>query len=77
MLPARKLLRKEHAPQRKSPWEVADIFRQYGHAYRCHNGMPPSHTKVMLDIVTCRTAYLGGHIEQCDVCGIEKNAYNS
>jgi len=31
----------------------------------------------MHDIGVCRTAYLGGHIEQCDVCGFERNSYNS
>lgn len=25
----------------------------------------------------CRTAALGGHLEQCDQCGHERNAYNS
>jgi hypothetical protein len=77
MLPACTLVPKEHAPKRKPRWELADIFRHYGNAYRGRHGMPLSHMKVMRDIVTCRTAYLGGHLEQCDACGVEKNAYNS
>jgi len=28
-------------------------------------------------ITVCRTAQLGGHIEQCDQCGFERIAYNS
>src|SRR5262249_37746953 len=28
-------------------------------------------------IETCRTAALGGHIEECDRCGHQHNAYNS
>ncbi len=31
----------------------------------------------MHEIEVCRTAYLGGHIEKCDSCGAERNAYNS
>ena len=39
--------------------------------------MPPEHYKVVYDLLNCRTAYLGGHIEQCDYCGSERHAYNS
>src|SRR5258708_36193367 len=28
-------------------------------------------------IEACRTAVLGGHLEQCDRCGHQRNAYNS
>jgi len=28
-------------------------------------------------IESCRTAALGGHVEQCDVCGHQRIAYNS
>jgi hypothetical protein len=31
----------------------------------------------MRHIQTCRTAALGGHVEQCNKCGFEKIAYNS
>ena len=62
-----------HAPC----WEVADIFRHYGDAYRHAHPMPPAHQKVRHDIVACRTAQLGGHAEQCPHCGFERYAYNS
>jgi hypothetical protein len=39
--------------------------------------MPLSHLKVMHDIMACRTACLGGHLEKCDTCSTERNAYNS
>jgi hypothetical protein len=32
---------------------------------------------VLHNIERCRTAALGGHLEQCDQCGHERNAYNS
>ena len=57
--------------------EVADIFRRYGEEYRLTHLLPPSHLNVMHDIEVCRTAYLGGHLEKCDVCGFERYSYNS
>jgi len=58
-------------------WEVADVFRLYGKAYRRAHALPLSHLKVMHAIEVCRTAYLGGHMEQCDRCNRERPAYNS
>jgi hypothetical protein len=28
-------------------------------------------------VAACRTAALGGHVEQCDACGVTRIAYNS
>ena len=61
----------------RSKYEMADIFRHYGEEYRIIHLLPPSHLKVMHDIEVCRTAYLGGHIEKCDSCGLERHSYNS
>jgi Transposase zinc-binding domain len=60
-------------------WEVAEIFRCYGAAYRQEHGVSLStaQRRVMNAIERCRTAALGGHLEQCDQCGHERNAYNS
>jgi hypothetical protein len=60
-------------------FEVADVFRRYGDAYRQQNGasMSVAQHRVMTAIEVCRTAVLGGHLEQCDQCGHERNAYNS
>lgn len=58
-------------------FEVADIFRLYGDAYRQTHVLTPTQLRVMRDIERCRTAALGGHIEQCDTCGGERPAYNS
>lgn len=62
-----------HAPC----WEVADIFRHSGDAYRNAHPMPPAPQKVMHDIVACRTAPLGGHAEQCPHGGFERYAYHA
>jgi len=58
-------------------YEVSDIFRDYGRSYRQMHSLPLSHLKVMRAIEICRTAELGGHLERCDYCGYERNAYNS
>ena len=59
--------------------EVADVFRRYGEAYRREAGVSPAsaHGRVMTAIETCRTAALGGQVEQCDACGHQRIAYNS
>jgi hypothetical protein len=58
---------------------VADVFRRYGETYRAHAGpvIPVAHRRVMTAIETCRTAALGGHVEQCDRCGHARVWYNS
>src|ERR1700746_3935487 len=59
--------------------EVADVFRRYGEAYRHEHGasLSMAQRRVMTAIEVCRTAVLGGHLEQCDHCGYQRNAYNS
>lgn len=57
--------------------ELADIFRAYGESYRRNHPLPVSHLKVMQAVERCRTAALGGHLQQCDRCGFERPAYNS
>jgi hypothetical protein len=58
---------------------VADVFRQYGDAYRAQIGgtVPRAQGRVMTAIAQCRTAALGGHVEQCDRCGHRRVWYNS
>jgi hypothetical protein len=59
--------------------EVADVFRRYGEAYRQQHGasMSRGQRRVMSAIEVCRTVALGGHLERCDQCGYEHNAFNS
>jgi hypothetical protein len=59
--------------------EVADIFRHHGTAYRdTHAGhVSLAQRRVMGAIEACRSATLGGHVEQCDDCGQIRIAYNS
>jgi hypothetical protein len=57
--------------------EVSDIFRSHGHAYRVSNKLPLSHIRTMRAIERCRTAELGGHVDECDGCGRIRISYNS
>jgi hypothetical protein len=59
--------------------EVADIFRQVGPAYRQDHAdaISGGQRRVMRAIERCRTAALGGHVEQCDACGHQRVAFNS
>jgi hypothetical protein len=54
--------------------ELADIFRNYGQEYRQNHALPLSHLWVMRAVERCRTAALGGHLQQCDACGFEHPA---
>jgi len=63
--------------QSKPHIEVADILRMHIADYLTKYNMPREHYKIVHDILTCRTAYLGGHMEKCDHCGAERPAYNS
>ena len=60
-------------------FEVADVFRRYGEAYRQEHGasLSTAQRRAMTAIEVCRTAVLGGHLEQCDRCAHQRNAYNS
>jgi Transposase zinc-binding domain len=59
--------------------EVADIVRAHGDEFRrAHAGsLSVRQKRVLLAIERCRTAALGGHLERCDRCDHERNAYNS
>jgi hypothetical protein len=59
--------------------EVADVFRTYGDDFLVRWGHVLSHQqkKAFEDIRACRTAALGGHVEQCDQCGHCAISYNS
>ena len=58
---------------------VADVVRRYGDPYRAHTGASLSHAhrRVLTALAQCRTAALGGHVEQCDRCGHTRVWYNS
>jgi predicted Zn-ribbon and HTH transcriptional regulator len=57
--------------------EVADILRRFGPSYAQTHAVSPFEQRLIDDLITCRTARLGGHLERCAQCGFERQAYNS
>jgi Putative transposase/Transposase zinc-binding domain len=59
--------------------EVADVFRNHGDAFLdlYDDVLSPEQRRALSDIAACRTAALGGHVEECDRCGHRQIAYNS
>jgi len=56
--------------------ELAGILRDYAPAFLDAYGdtVSPQQHRVLRDLVRCRTAALGGHVEQCDDCGHQRIA---
>jgi hypothetical protein len=63
----------------RAPFEVGEIFRAFGTKYREAHGeaMPLRQHRAMRAIEACRTAELGGHVEECDACAHVRISYNS
>ena len=63
----------------RPPLEVADLVRAAGDAFieRNRRWIRWKHVKVLLAIARCRTAALGGHIDECTRCGHRAISYNS
>jgi len=59
--------------------EVADVFREHREEFLKLWGhtMSAQQRRALRDIGACRTAALGGHVEECDQCAHRLIAYNS
>jgi len=57
--------------------EVAHILHKHIGDYQNQYRLWPQHKKIVSDLLNCRTAQLGGHIEQCDNCGTVRITYHS
>ena len=59
--------------------ELADVIREYAEPLlkRWGSCVSAQQRKALRDIGSCRTAALGGHLEQCDSCSQQRIAYNS
>jgi len=60
-------------------FQVADVFRRHGKAYRDANAgrLDRCQRRVMAAIEACRTAVLGGHVRCCKECGYKEISYCS
>src|ERR1051326_8689793 len=63
----------------RPPLEVADLIRAAGPDFieRSRRWLTSRHRKVLTAIERCRTAALGGHIDECPRCGHRAISYNS
>ncbi len=63
----------------RPPLEVADLVRAAGGVFieRSRKWISWKHVKVLLAIRRCRTAALGGHLDECTRCGHRAISYNS
>jgi len=52
------------ASNNKNRLEVADVLHRYGREYRQNNHLSYEQQKVVSHNQACRTAALGGHVEQ-------------
>jgi hypothetical protein len=59
--------------------EVGEIIRKYTPAFldRYDRVLSTEQRRALKDLALCRTAALGGHVEECDQCGQQRIAYNS
>lgn len=57
--------------------EMADIFSEHAACYLEDAKLCPVQKKAYKAITQCRSASLGGHINNCDNCGYQEQAYNS
>jgi hypothetical protein len=63
-------------PEKKTP-EIAHILHHHMDDYKAEYPLWPEHRKIVSDLLNCRTAHLGGHIERCDTCGAVRITYHS
>ncbi len=57
---------------------IVDIFRQHagGYLHTHHANILPSHRRTVVDICTCRTPAMGGHLYQCSHCAHYHYSYH-
>ncbi|MBW3543939.1 MAG: IS91 family transposase [Planctomycetes bacterium] len=59
--------------------EIADVIRRCGRAFlEQHTAkLSIAQQRVLKELALCRTAALGGHVEECSACAVRRIAYNS
>lgn len=65
------------APYDRPRFEVADVVRWHVDEYRRAHHPSAAQEAVLRHIAQCRTCTLGGHVDVCDSCGLQRISYNS
>jgi len=61
----------------KHKLEVADILRKHIRDYQSAYPLWSDQHRIVSNLLSCRTANCGGHLERCDHCGAERIIYHS
>jgi hypothetical protein len=64
-------------PAQAGRFDIADIVRAHRTELEASDALSRQQKRALSAIACCRTAVLGGHLEQCIRCGYEHPAYNS
>lgn len=56
---------------------MAEVFARHGAAFCAGHALSAVQQRAMRAIQNCRSAALGGHLEQCDACGTQRYLYHS
>ena len=56
---------------------LAHILREHIGDYQKHYRLWPQQRKNLYDLLNCRTAYIGGHVDRCEQCGTMRIVYHS
>jgi hypothetical protein len=57
--------------------QIAHILHKHMGHYQNQYRLWAEHKKIVSDLLNCRTAHLGGHIDRCDNCGTVRIIYHS
>jgi hypothetical protein len=62
---------------KKPAVEIAHILQKHIEDYKRQYRHGPEHQKIVSNLLSCRTAKLGGRVDRCDTCGSLRIAYHS
>jgi hypothetical protein len=62
---------------KKPAVEIAHILQKHIEDYKRQYRLGPEHQKIVSNLLSCRTAKLGGRVDRCDTCGSLRIAYHS
>lgn len=57
--------------------ELSTVIRNFLSLYNATHKLPAYKLRTLDALQKCRTEYMGGHVEACEVCGEVRTAYNS
>jgi len=57
--------------------DLADVIERFLPSCQLNHQLPSYKLRALNAILRCRTAYMGGHLEACQDCGVVRVAYNS